>query len=103
MKLSWIIVVAGFAVFATPPWAMAQDNFREFERRMVVTPAELFEALATLQPSSEQAKQLKAEQQKKLDVSFYPSSLRRKRKKHLSSQKSFCERMVPTRLLRKSC
>lgn len=67
MKLSWIIVVAGFAVFATPPWAMAQDNFREFERRMVVTPAELFEALATLQPSSEQAKQLKAEQQKKLE------------------------------------
>ena len=50
-KLSLIIITAGFAIFTSLSLVNAQDNFREFDRRMVPTPSELFEHLSSLQPS----------------------------------------------------
>ena len=45
----------------------AQDAFREFDRKMVATPAELFQALSTFQPAA-QRKQIDAQRQKEIEA-----------------------------------
>ena len=65
-KLCAVILTAGFAIFTSLSLANAQDGFREFDRRMVATPAELFESLSSLK-SSKQRKQIAKAQQKALE------------------------------------
>jgi len=44
-------ITALFFLLATSPAVDAQQSFRQFDRKMVATPAELFEALARKTPS----------------------------------------------------
>ena len=65
-KLCFIIAAAGFAISMSAALVSAQDGFREFDRNMMLTPSELFQALSTLQPSERQ-KQIAAQRRKELE------------------------------------
>ena len=45
--------VVGLFLFLSASQSFAQDSFREFDRKMVVTPAELFERLSSMHPSKQ--------------------------------------------------
>ena len=53
-KVCLSIVCVGLALCAPGLHLLAQDDFREFDRKLVVTPAELYEALSNFQPATEQ-------------------------------------------------
>jgi hypothetical protein len=53
-----------FAAFVAD--SKAQDAFREFDRKMVATPAELFEALSTFQPAGQRKNQIDEERLKEI-------------------------------------
>ncbi len=65
-KLSLIVLAIDLSFTAIYSSANAQDNFREFDRKMVATPAELFKALSTFQPSG-QRKQVDGQRLEKME------------------------------------
>jgi hypothetical protein len=65
--LCLIVLTVGVFWSTSSPVANAQDNFREFDRKMVATPAELFEALSSFQPPR-QRKEIDAQRQKEIEA-----------------------------------
>ncbi len=65
--LCLISFAASVFVFTSSPVADAQDSFREFDRKLVATPAELFEALSTFQPPK-QRKEIDSQRRKEIEA-----------------------------------
>ncbi|QEG24363.1 hypothetical protein [Mariniblastus fucicola] len=53
-KICLGVLLTALTVLATRP-AIAQDSFREFDRKLVATPAELYDALSWLHPQKQRA------------------------------------------------
>ena len=50
-KICLSVAVAGLSILLPDPQLFSQDSFREFDRKLVATPAELYDALSALHPS----------------------------------------------------
>ena len=66
-KIYLSIALFGLSFLSFTPASSAQDSFREFDRKHVMTPAELYDALSTLNPSLEKRPSVTPRRQKEFE------------------------------------